>query len=106
LTDRIDIAFGFDEPYVPHAAAAIASVARNSPSSVFRFILMCTGVDERRRSMVESVAPNAEFVWRDVSQYTWPKFPDNGYSKEATLFRLGLNKLAPPDCKRIIYLRD
>jgi lipopolysaccharide biosynthesis glycosyltransferase len=104
LVDRIDIAFGFDEPYVPHAAAAIASVARNSPRSDFRFTLLCIGVDQERRSMVERVAPKAEFVWRDVAQYTWPKFPDNGYSKEATLFRLGLDKLAPADCKRIIYL--
>lgn len=103
MANRIDIAFGFDGAYVPHAAAAIASVVRNSPGSVIRFILLCTGVDEQRRSMVEAVAPDAEFVWRDVSQYTWPKFPENGYSKEATLFRLGLDKLAPPDCRRIVY---
>jgi lipopolysaccharide biosynthesis glycosyltransferase len=104
LDDTINIAFGFDGTYAPHAAAAIASVARNSPGSVIRFISMCTGVDEQRRSMIESVAPNAQFLWHDVTKYTWPKFPDNGYSKEATLFRLGLDKLVPADCKRIIYL--
>jgi lipopolysaccharide biosynthesis glycosyltransferase len=103
LANRIDIAFGFDAGYVPHAAAAVASVVRNSPRSAVRFILVCTGVDAERRAMLERVAPDAEFVWRDVSQYTWPKFPDNGYSKEATLFRLGLDKLVPADCKRIIY---
>lgn len=103
MANRIDIAFGFDGPYVPHAAAAIASVVRNSPGSDLRFTLICSGVDDDRRSMLERVAPNAEIVWRDVSSYTWPKFPDNGYSKEATLFRLGLDKLAPAGCKRIIY---
>ena len=44
------------------------------------------------------------FVWTAVSDDDMPPFAGREHFSRAILFRLGLEKLAPPDCRRVIYL--
>lgn len=104
MPDRIDIALGFDAKYAPHAAAVITSVVRHLKDPEYRFIAIHTGVSETIRSKVERVAPKAQFVWAEVSDDDLPPLADRGHFNRSILFRIGLEKLAPPDCKRVLYL--
>src|SRR5690349_10106127 len=98
----IDIALGIDANYAPHAAAVIASVARYSGPC--RFIVLHSGVDAELRRRVESVAPEQAFVWIEVGDSDVPAFADRYHFTRAVLFRLGLEKLAPADCGRVLFL--
>jgi lipopolysaccharide biosynthesis glycosyltransferase len=100
----IDISLGFDSKYAPHAAAVIASVVRHAPGAKLRFIVLHSGVEPARQAMVEMTAPGAQFVWVEIGDEDVPAFADWGHFTRATLFRLGLEKLAPADCDRVIYL--
>lgn len=104
MQDRIDIALGFDAKYTPHAAAVIASIVRYAQNAELRFLVIQAGVGTILRSKLESVAPNARFVWIEVSDNDLPPFADRGHFNRSTLFRLGLERLAPPDCRRVLYL--
>jgi lipopolysaccharide biosynthesis glycosyltransferase len=104
MKNSLDIALGFDVHYAPHAAAVIASVVRHTRDSDIRFILLHSGVDDALQLRVERTAPNARFVWIEVGDDDIPPFADRGHFKRATLFRLGLEKLAPSDCNRVLYL--
>lgn len=101
---RIDIALGFDDRYAPHAAATIRSVVATSPGARFRFIILHDGVSPKRQSMIESVAPGAEFRWIVVGDDDFPEYSASQHFSRAILFRLGLDKLAPADCSRVLYL--
>lgn len=101
---RIDIAFGVDANYAPHAAAVIASVRRHAPGAHFRFIILYDEMDELTRLEFEGVAPDDEFVWVRLDSSRFSNFDEHEHFTRAILFRLGLAELAPADCKRIIYL--
>jgi lipopolysaccharide biosynthesis glycosyltransferase len=101
-TGVVDVAFGFDKNYVEHGAAVMASVA--SHGGAYRFIILHVGVDAAAQKRVESVAPNATFVWVEVGDDDVPAFANRMHFTRATLFRLGLEKLAPADCHRLLYL--
>jgi lipopolysaccharide biosynthesis glycosyltransferase len=102
--ERIDIALGFDEAYAAHAAAVIAGVARFSNGAPLRFIILHDGLDPKLRSDVESVSPSSTFCWCEVGDGDVPPFARRNHLTRASLFRLGLEKLAPEDCRRVIYL--
>lgn len=107
MSERIDIAMGFDDNYAPHAAAVVASVRRRARNARFRFIMLNTGVAEARRKALESVAPEAEFLWAELREEHLPAFEkgqDLGHVNAATYLRLALETLAPADCRRLIYL--
>lgn len=104
MTSTIDVALGFDDAYAPHAAATIASAVACAPDANFRFILICSEVSDARRAMVEKAAPKAKFVWTLIQDGDMPKFNNRDYFTRAILFRLGLEKYAPADSQRIIYL--
>jgi lipopolysaccharide biosynthesis glycosyltransferase len=104
MVETIDIGLGFDGPYAPHAAALIASIVRYAPTARRRFIILYTGVSANLRSKVEIVAPNAQFVWVEVKNTDLPRLVDHGHFSRAILFRLGLENLAPTDCRRVLYL--
>jgi lipopolysaccharide biosynthesis glycosyltransferase len=104
MADAIDIAFGFDANYAPHAAAVIASVSRYSPQSRFRFMLLHEGVGRAVQTQIEALAANSEFVWIEVGEEDVPSFEARRHLTRSTLYRLGLENLAPADCARIIYL--
>ena len=101
---RIDIAFGVDANYVPHAAAVIAAMRRNAPGARFRFVMLFDEVDDLTRLEFEAVAPEDEFVWVQLDSSRFSNFKEHEHFTRAILFRLGLAELAPADCKRIIYL--
>ncbi|MEJ0059758.1 MAG: glycosyltransferase family 8 protein [Terricaulis sp.] len=104
MSDQIDIAFGFDTKYARHAAAVLASIARYTDERRVRLLMVHAGVDEALRAQVESVAPKANFVWIEVGDDDLPAYADRGHLNRTVLFRLGLEKLAPADCKRVIYI--
>lgn len=104
ITDEIDVALGFDEGYAPHAAAVIASVAAHAPGARFRFIILHTGVNAAMQSRIEASAPGMRFVWTEVGADDMPAFARREHFSRAILFRLGLEKLAPGDCRRVLYL--
>jgi lipopolysaccharide biosynthesis glycosyltransferase len=104
MNEDIDVAFGFDEPYTAHVAAIIASIARYSKGCNFRFIMLNFGVDRMRQVRIETLAPNARFFWVEIREDDLPAFEARRHLTRSTLFRLGLEKLAPPDCERVIYL--
>jgi lipopolysaccharide biosynthesis glycosyltransferase len=102
-----DLAFGLDGAFAPHAAAAIASIVRCAPSARFRFIMLHSGISEDRRTAIEHLAPLANFVWIEVSDRDVPAYTEKAHVKHitrATLFRLGLERLAPIDTKYVLYL--
>lgn len=105
--ERIDIAMGFDAQYAPHAAAVIASAVRAAPGAQFRVIILHDGMPDDLRCKLQSVAPGATFVWREINPAELPAFDrgvDLKHVNAATFLRLGLETLAPEDCKRVIYL--
>jgi lipopolysaccharide biosynthesis glycosyltransferase len=101
---EIDVAFGIDERFAFHTAAVIASVAHYGRGGKFRFIIMHTGVTRDVQVRIEAVAPGQRFVWIEVTDADLPPFANRGHFTRATLFRMGLEKLAPADATKIVYL--
>ncbi len=102
--DRVDICLGFDAVYAPHAASTMASVVRRAPASALRFLILHSEVGRDLQAKVERAARGAEFVWIPVGDDLIPELADRDYISRATLYRLGLETLAPQDCRRLIYL--
>lgn len=102
--EMIDLALGFDSNYAPHAAATIASALQHSPGARFRFTILHDGVAKPARDRIQSVARGMEHRWVEVGEQDLPPITGRGYFSRANLFRLGLERHAPPDCRRIIYL--
>jgi lipopolysaccharide biosynthesis glycosyltransferase len=82
----------------------IASVARNALGANIHFIMLHNGVDAQLQKRVEGVAPQAHFLWIEVGDKDLPAYEDRGHLNRTVLFRLGLETLAPAECKRVIYL--
>lgn len=104
MGDRIDIALGFDAKYTPHGANVISSIARHAPGADLRFIVLHDGVSDDRRKLVEACAPKAAFHWVAVGDDDLPAHEVRGHLTRAIIFRLGLEKLAPADCRRVLYI--
>jgi lipopolysaccharide biosynthesis glycosyltransferase len=107
LPDKITVALGVDDAYVPHMAAVIASIVRTSDPALYRFLLLTTGVPPRRQAQVESIAPAAQFVWVEVGDEHIPELQVKGaiaHVNRTTFLRLALERVAPADCDRLIYL--
>jgi lipopolysaccharide biosynthesis glycosyltransferase len=104
MTGVIDVALGFDTQYAPHAGAVIASIVRHAPSASFRFICLHDGVDKELQAKVEACGQRAAFVWCEISEEDLPAFDTKGHLSRAILFRLGLERLAPADCRRVLYI--
>ncbi len=100
----LDVAFGVDGNHVPHLAGVLASITRSTPKARFRFIVLYHNVSDERRAKVESVAPGSDFLWIAIEPGDMPPFVARGHFSAAVLYRLGLEKLAPQDCRRLIYL--
>lgn len=104
VTNRIDVTMGFDGAYAPHAAAVIAAVSRNAAHAPFRFIILYENVSRDVQERIETTAPGSTFIWREVGDEDVPAFESRRHLTRATLYRLGLEHLAPADCERLIYL--
>ena len=102
--ERVDITFGTSAEYVIHVAAVIASIVKNAPGANLRFILLHAPMPDELKRNVEKSAPNATFFWNEVGDDDLPAYADRRHFTRAILFRLSAEKLAPADCKRVIYL--
>jgi lipopolysaccharide biosynthesis glycosyltransferase len=104
-SEVVNVAFGVDSNYVSHMSAVIASVVRAAPDALFHFIVLSENVAPERRAKAEAVAPGARFTWVELGADDIPGFSAiEGHHDRSMLFRLGLERLAPAECKRIIYL--
>ena len=103
-TEVIDLAFGFDANYAPHAAAALKSIEENTPGAAFRVTLLHDGIDGATKRKVEASAPYAEFRWIHVTESDFPEYHNIEHFSRAILFRLGLERFAPEGCARLIYV--
>ena len=104
MQSDICVAFGFDRNYVPHAAAVIASIVQHSGDVGFHFLILEEGVERALQETVEALAPQARFTWIDLASFALPAYTVTNHISRATLYRLGLEQLAPADCQRLIYL--
>lgn len=104
MSDRIWLAFGCDVGFAPHLAATIASVVRYTPADRLHILILQEGFGSRQRDAIESIAKSAEFTWFDMADFELPDYEVSNHITYATLFRLGLERLAPDACKRLIYL--
>lgn len=105
--EEVVIAFGFDDQYAPHAAAAVASIAANAPGALLHFLIVHDGVPEARRRQFATAAPGARFTWLPVDEGHLPDYvvrADTPHIGRATLFRLQLDCLAPASVRRVLYL--
>lgn len=100
----IVITMAFDALYAAHAASVIASVVRHASAEALHFLLLQADIDGETRRRVESAAPRARFTWIDVADDMFPELAERGHINKTTLFRLGLEKLAPAEVTRAIYL--
>lgn len=100
----IDLGFGFDTNYAPHVASVLASVVRHARGQRFRITMLHAGVERALQERIEAVAPGHEYLWREIQDADVPQLGDRGHINRATLFRLGLEKYAPADCTRMLYL--
>lgn len=65
---------------------------------------MQEGFEEEHRAAIEAIASGAEFSWIDMADFDLPDYQVSNHISYATLFRLGLERMAPETCKRLIYL--
>jgi lipopolysaccharide biosynthesis glycosyltransferase len=72
MGERIDVAFGFDGRYVPHAANVMASIVRHAPGAKLRFIVLVADVTAEQKRRMELAAPGPEYVWVDVGDDDLP----------------------------------
>jgi len=103
-TEQIWIAFGCDNSFAPHVGAAIASIVRRTPADKLHFLMMHDGFEDAQIEKVQSIAPEAQFTWIDMADFELPDYQVSNHISYATLFRLGLETLAPEACTRLIYL--
>ena len=105
--EEVVIAFGFDDQYAPHAAAAVASIAANAPGARLHFLIVHDGVPEARQREFATAAPDARFTWLQIDENLLPDYivrADTPHIRRATLFRLQLDCLAPASVRRVLYL--
>jgi lipopolysaccharide biosynthesis glycosyltransferase len=103
--EHIKVALGFDRAYAPHAAALIVSlVSTSNLNARFSFIALHAEVDAALQARVEAAAPGAEFIWREIGENEVPAMAGHEHFSRAILFRLGLERHAPADWRRVLYL--
>jgi lipopolysaccharide biosynthesis glycosyltransferase len=100
----VDIAFGINPTFLPHAAGVLASLRRHAPGIKLRVILLHDGIAPSLRSRLEAEAPGAQFFWEEIGDADLPPFIDHEHFNRSTMFRFALDTRAPVDCRRVIYL--
>jgi len=102
--DTIHLAFGVDAAYVPHLAAAIASIHATTrrPLDV---LVMHTGIGADDQRGIAAAAPRAEFRWIGIDDPRLLALRGKEHvAGAATFFRLALPHLAAAETGRILYL--
>ncbi|MEQ1607438.1 MAG: glycosyltransferase family 8 protein [Hyphomonadaceae bacterium] len=101
---RIDLAFGINTTFIPHAAGVLASLRRHAPEADLRVIIVHDGIELALKKRLEAEAPAAEFLWEEIGDADLPPFIDHEHFNRSTMFRFALDTRAPLDCRRVIYL--
>lgn len=104
MSDRIWVAFGCDGEFAPHVGVVISSILRHSAAGKFHFLVMHQGFSAAQKEALIALAPKELFTWIDMNAYDLPEYHVSNHISHATLFRLALEKMAPEDCHRLIYL--
>lgn len=102
--NEVDIALGVDRAYAAHAAAVISSVVAHAPGAQLRFLILHSGVERALQMTVEHAAPGAKFAWREIGDADVPAMAQREHFSRAILFRLGIERHAPADWRRVLYL--
>jgi lipopolysaccharide biosynthesis glycosyltransferase len=103
VTQPIRVALGFDRAYAPHAAALITSLRRYTPG-LFEFLILHEGVDRVLKRRLQAIAPDCAFIWREIGAADVPAMADREHFSRAILYRLGLERMAPAEWSRVLYL--
>lgn len=99
----IRVALGFDRAYAPHAAALITSLRRHTPG-LFEFLILHEDVDRVLKRRLQAVAPDSAFLWREIGDADVPAMASREHFSRAILYRLGLERMAPAEWSRVLYL--
>lgn len=100
----ISIAFGVDIGYVPHMAATIRSIVRNSPGCHFNFYVIHDGIPPEDQRRIESVAPEHHFEWPEITDKRMLSISTKHHLKRSAFYRIAIPDLVPQSTSRIIYL--
>ncbi len=103
MTQPLRVALGFDRAYAPHAAALITSLRRYTPG-LFEFLILHEGVDRVLKRRLQAIAPDCGFIWREIGDADVPAMADREHFSRAILYRLGLERMAPAEWSRVLYL--
>lgn len=104
MEDEINIAFGTSQLYAPHVGCVIASVVRRARGAKLRFLILHEGIGDEFKTRMQSIAPQARFEWILIGDDDVPAYTDTLHFSRPILFRLALEKRAPADCRRVLYL--
>jgi lipopolysaccharide biosynthesis glycosyltransferase len=80
---------------------------RHAPGARFRFLMLHSDIATDLRARVERAAPGQHFAWITVKDEEMPAYTGNEYLplvNRTTLYRHGLEKMAPADAWRVLYL--
>jgi lipopolysaccharide biosynthesis glycosyltransferase/glycosyltransferase involved in cell wall biosynthesis len=100
----VEIAFGLDSKLAPHISGSISSIIDNSRGAQLRFIILSSVTNEWFQKRIQKAFASAIFEWIKMGEADVPVFKANAAFTRAALFRLAIDKFAPRDCKRVIYL--
>ncbi len=104
----IDIVMSFDDAYVQHSAAAMASILLNcDASSRFRFHILDGGIssDKKEKLLKLKKLRDFEIKFYDMTKYDWSMFPDNHiHTTVTTYYRLRVVDILPRNVSKALYL--
>jgi lipopolysaccharide biosynthesis glycosyltransferase len=102
--DIVNVAFGLDATYLPHAGVVITSMIANAPGAHFRFLILHEGISAEDRSEFERCGSSHQFLWLRIEQSSVLAMAGKRHISRASYFRLMISELAPADMTRVIYL--
>lgn len=104
----IDIVMAFDDAYVQHSAATIASILLNcDATSNFRFHILDGGISESKKDKLVKLKKirNFEIKFSDMTKYDWSMFPSHHmHTTVSTYYRLRIPDILPRNILKALYL--
>ncbi|MFS8047588.1 glycosyltransferase family 8 protein [Rhizobium sp. BR 314] len=100
----VNIAFGLDLAYLPHAAVVVTSITANAPGARFHFLILHDGIAAEDRTKFEFCGSGHSFLWLEINDPAVLTMSGKRHISRATYFRLMIGELAPSHIQRVIYL--